>query len=63
MAATPRPKYHVALSFWGEDRDFVGKVAAQLRLDCVNVYYDKYEEVDPWGKDLSSRGPNSARLG
>ncbi|MHB1185314.1 MAG: toll/interleukin-1 receptor domain-containing protein [Desulfobulbia bacterium] len=45
-------QYHVALSFAGEDREYVEKVAAQLRLDGVNVFYDMYEEVDLWGKDL-----------
>jgi hypothetical protein len=52
MAATAKPMHHVALSFAGEDRDFVEKVATQLRSDGVNVFYDKYEEVDLWGKDL-----------
>jgi hypothetical protein len=36
----------------GEDRDYVDKVAAQLRADGVSVFYDKYEEADLWGKNL-----------
>jgi hypothetical protein len=46
------PKYHVALSFAGEDRDYVEKVANQLRADGVDVFYDKFEEADLWGKNL-----------
>lgn len=45
-------QYHVALSFAGEDREYVERVAAQLKLDGVDVFYDMYEEVDLWGKDL-----------
>lgn len=44
--------YDIALSFAGEDRDYVDRVAAQLR-DCgVRVFYDLFEEADLWGKDL-----------
>lgn len=45
-------KYHVALSFAGEDRAYVERVAAQLKINGVSVFYDMYEEVDLWGKDL-----------
>lgn len=45
-------KYHVALSFAGEDRNFVDNVARRLQ-DCgVKVFYDKFEETNLWGKDL-----------
>jgi hypothetical protein len=47
-----KPTYHVAFSFAGEDRDYVEKVAARLTADGVNVFYDKYEEANLWGKDL-----------
>ena len=46
------PNYHVALSFAGEDRDYVEKVAIQLRAAGVEVFYDLFEEADLWGKDL-----------
>jgi len=42
----------VALSFAGEDRDYVEKVATRLRADGVNVFYDKFEEAELWGKNL-----------
>jgi len=45
-------KYHVALSFAGEDRAYVEKVAAELRDHGVDVFYDKFEETKLWGKNL-----------
>lgn len=45
-------KYDVALSFAGEDRDYVDKVATLLQAKNVKVFYDKFEDVDLWGKDL-----------
>ena len=44
--------YDVALSFAGEDRDYVEKVAEVLKEMGIQVFYDKYEEVDLWGKNL-----------
>jgi hypothetical protein len=44
--------YDVALSFAGEDRAYVDKVAAILHALGVRVFYDKYETTDLWGKDL-----------
>ncbi|WP_092123586.1 TIR domain-containing protein [Desulfonatronum thiosulfatophilum] len=45
-------KYHIALSFAGEDRDYVDRVATHLRENGVEVFYDKFEETKLWGKDL-----------
>lgn len=45
-------EYGVALSFAGEDRGYVEKVASILRGKGIKVFYDKYEEVELWGKDL-----------
>ena len=44
--------YEVALSFAGEDRDYVEKVAAYLKKKNIRFFYDKYEEATLWGKDL-----------
>lgn len=44
--------YDVALSFAGEDRDYVEKVAKILKNSGVEVFYDKFEELDMWGKNL-----------
>jgi hypothetical protein len=45
-------KYHVALSFAGEDREYVEQVANYLRASGVDVFYDLFEEEDLWGKNL-----------
>ena len=45
-------KYHVALSFAGEDREYVKRVAAQLIAEGVEVFYDEFEEATLWGKNL-----------
>jgi len=45
-------KYQVALSFAGEDREYVDKVAELLKENGISVFYDKFEQVDLWGKDL-----------
>ncbi|BDU49479.1 toll/interleukin-1 receptor domain-containing protein [Haliovirga abyssi] len=44
-------EYDVAFSFAGEDRKYVEKVAEQLK-DKINIFYDKFEEIDLWGKNL-----------
>ncbi len=46
-------KYDVALSFAGEDRKYVEQVAQILIDNEIKVFYDKFEEVDLWGKDLA----------
>ncbi len=50
--ALPAEKYHVALSFAGEDRAYVERVATQLVSEGVTVFYDKFEEATLWGKNL-----------
>ncbi len=44
--------YDVALSFAGEDRDYVRQVADLLRANGVRVFYDEYERANLWGKEL-----------
>jgi len=46
------PDFDVALSFAGEDRAYVEEVASVLREMGLRVFYDKYETVSLWGKDL-----------
>jgi hypothetical protein len=48
-----RDVYEIVLSFAGEDRDYVERVAAFLREQDVRCFYDKYEETTLWGKDLA----------
>ncbi len=45
-------QFDVALSFAGEDREYVEQVAATLQTMGIRVFYDKYEVVTLWGKNL-----------
>ena len=45
-------KYDVALSFAGEDREYVDAVASHLQEAGVRVFYDRFEETKLWGKNL-----------
>jgi hypothetical protein len=49
---TSAPDFDIALSFAGEDRAYVDAVAHALRDKGVKVFYDLFEEVNLWGKDL-----------
>lgn len=45
-------EYDVCLSFAGEQRPYVEQVAEELRTLGVRVFYDDYEKVSLWGKNL-----------
>ncbi|MFD2563814.1 TIR domain-containing protein [Aquimarina rubra] len=45
-------EYDVALSFAGENRAYVEKVANSLKLKGIKVFYDLFEEANLWGKNL-----------
>lgn len=45
-------KYDVALSFAGENREYVEGVATRLKNSDIRVFYDSFEQVALWGKDL-----------
>jgi TIR domain len=45
-------EYDVCLSFAGENRSYVTRVAAYLRTKGARVFYDLYEQTKLWGKDL-----------
>ena len=45
-------EFDIALSFAGEDREYVEQVANSLRDSGVRVFYDLFKEVDLWGKNL-----------
>lgn len=51
--ANTEERYDIALSFAGEDRAYVEQVAEYLKANNVAVFYDRFEEVDLWGKDLA----------
>ena len=43
-------KYQVALSFAGEERDYVEEVARHLQERGIAVFYDGFEQVALWGQ-------------
>jgi hypothetical protein len=45
----------VALSFAGEDREYVRSVAENLKTKGVGVFYDDFEKVALWGENLTER--------
>lgn len=45
-------EYEVALSFAGEDRPYVERVARFLQEKNILVFYDEFERSNLWGKDL-----------
>lgn len=46
-------QFDVALSFAGEQRDYVSQVANILESNGLSVFYDKFKQSHLWGKDLS----------
>ncbi|MFI6066558.1 toll/interleukin-1 receptor domain-containing protein [Micromonospora sp. NPDC051227] len=44
--------YDVCFSFAGEQRQYVDRVAEVARSAGIRVFYDLYERVELWGKDL-----------
>jgi hypothetical protein len=52
MEENQRYQYDVALSFAGEDREYVEEVALFLQSYGINVFYDKFEQANLWGKNL-----------
>jgi hypothetical protein len=45
-------EYDIALSFAGEDRNYVESIANLLINRQVRIFYDKHEQSNLWGKDL-----------
>jgi hypothetical protein len=52
MVPTPK-KYDVVFSFAGEDRQYVERVAQCVNSSGIEIFYDEYEKVTLWGKDLA----------
>lgn len=48
----PKYRYDVVLSFAGEDRRYVERVAKKLTVRGIRVFYDRHQQVELWGKDL-----------
>jgi TIR domain-containing protein len=47
-----KPIYDVALSFAGEQREYVRAVAGQLKASDVTYFFDEDNEVDLWGRNM-----------
>ncbi len=52
MAETDEFEYDIALSFAGEDRAVVERIATELKNREIRVFYDKFERAALWGKTL-----------
>lgn len=52
ISVTNDHQYDVCLSFAGEQRPYIEEVARILHEECISVFYDDYEKVDLWGRDL-----------
>jgi hypothetical protein len=50
--ATTDYDYDVCLSFAGEDREYVRRVANELQRRGVRCFYDEHEQVQLWGVNL-----------
>lgn len=44
--------YDIAISFAGEDREYVRALAGELMLNNLEVYFDEYEAATLWGVNL-----------
>lgn len=58
-----QPSYDVVFSFAGEDRAYVQEVATHLKENKAKVFYDDFEEVALWGKDLGEHFGHIYRRG
>ena len=45
-------RYDVVLSYASEDREYVDQLANLLKQPGFNVFYDRFEEANLWGKNL-----------
>jgi hypothetical protein len=52
MAEETKYDYEVALSFAGEDREFVEEVASELRKAGIEYFLDSEHLSETWGEDL-----------
>ena len=50
-------RWDVALSFAGAQRDYVERVARELKVRGVRCFYDADEQIDLWGKYLAEELP------
>jgi len=53
MTDVEQYEYDVALSFAGEDRDYVRGVAVELERAKIRVFFDEFNEEKLWGANLA----------
>lgn len=46
-------EYDIGLSFAGEQRQYVERVAEELDYRGIRVYYDAYDQANLWGRNLA----------
>lgn len=54
MSKSIKYEHDIAISYAGEDRSIAGQIADVLRNRGLSVFYDKFYEIDLWGKRLSN---------
>jgi hypothetical protein len=52
VAADSSEFYDIVLSFAGEQREFVRRIAEGLQESNLKVFFDEYEKANLWGKNL-----------
>src|SRR5262249_591089 len=45
-------QYNVALSFPGQDHNYVKEVATVLKNNNIRVFFDEHEQIKLWGNEL-----------
>jgi TIR domain len=53
LNAEPEYEFDVAVSFAGEDREFVEEIVNAVKAEGVRVFYDNDYSVEIWGEDLT----------
>jgi DNA-binding beta-propeller fold protein YncE len=47
-------EYDIAISYASENREIITKIAEKLKENNIRVFYDEYEKIKLWGKNLST---------
>lgn len=53
MSENPNRDFDVAVTFAGEEREFVEEVVRLVKADGFTVFYDEDAKADLWGEDLT----------
>ena len=47
------PKYDLAISFAGEQRELARALAERLDASGYSIFFDEFHEAELWGRDLT----------